>query len=512
MSHSGDGTESPRRTFLQRSALAAGAVLGAGALQMLAAHRAWAQSNRDAEQRRGRDGYGPLRPVADQDGRRVLALPEGFGYVSFGRIGEPLLNGGGLHAANLDGMAVFRRADGTLRLIRNHELRNAPGVFAGGIAGEPGTRYDALGMGGTITLDYDPARRRTVREFVSLNGTIVNCAGGLAWRDSGWLTNEETVAGPANGWQKKHGYTFLVPVDSNAATPAVALTAMGRFSKEAALADFEAGLVYQTEDAGPGVGSGFYRFTPRDPADLAAGGALHMLKIAGRPRYDARANQSVGAALPVDWVAIGVPDPDLEGGAPSCFAQGYALGGAKFNRLEGIHRGERGSVYFVSTSGGNAKNGDHNADGYAEGYGQLWQYIPGRARDKAGERHDGGRADAQDRLVLVYESPGGALLDSPDNLCVTPSGGLLFCEDDASGADKDTHPAAPGIVNVNRLVGLGRDGAPFTFAANMLNDTELAGACFSPGGDILFVNVFGDGKPGSGMTCAVTGPWRRGPL
>lgn len=57
-----------------------------------------------------------------------------------------------------------------------------------------------------------------------------------------------------------------------------------------------------------------------------------------------------------------------------------------------------------------------------------------------------------------------------------------------------------------------RNGVSLEFAVNRINDSELAGACFSPDGDILFVNIFGDGSPGSGMTCAITGPWRRGPL
>ena len=42
--------------------------------------------------------------------------------------------------------------------------------------------------------------------------------------------------------------------------------------------------------------------------------------------------------------------------------------------------------------------------------------------------------------------------------------------------------------------------------------------CFSPDGRTLFVNLYGDstGTPedhrDEGMTCAITGPWRRGPL
>jgi secreted PhoX family phosphatase len=47
---------------------------------------------------------------------------------------------------------------------------------------------------------------------------------------------------------------------------------------------------------------------------------------------------------------------------------------------------------------------------------------------------------------------------------------------------------------------------------NILNDSEFAGGCFSPDGEILFVNLFGNDTPGSGMTCAIWGPWEHGPL
>jgi len=174
------------------------------------------------------------------------------------------------------------------------------------------------------------------------------------------------------------------------------------------------------------------------------------------------------------------------------FHAGRNKGGAAFNRLEGIFPGQDGySIYFISTSGGD------------KGYGQLWHYVPD---DKL---------DDEDHLVLVFESPAGSVLDSPDNLCVTPSGAMLFCEDDANALgidDEDTHPLAPGIVNVNRLIGLGLAGEPFEFAVNILNDSEFAGACFSPDGEILFVNLFGNATPGSGMTCAIWGPWDNGPL
>jgi hypothetical protein len=215
-----------------------------------------------------------------------------------------------------------------------------------------------------------------------------------------------------------------------------------------------------------------------------------------------REGQQIGQRLEVTWVDIDDPDPEQTSVADlrSTFVQGYVKGGALFNRLEGCWE-DCGSIFFVSTSGGDAKNGDVNSDGYAEGFGQVWEYRPGW-------RSDGS-------LRLVYESPGAAELDSPDNLTVTPRGGLILCEDDASSAHVDIHPLAPGIENVNRVVGLDRHGNAFELAVNVLNGSELAGCCFSPSGRTLFFNMFGSAVTGQGvegMTCAVTGPWRKGPL
>lgn len=472
-----------RRSFLKRSTLVAGGVVTAATLQTLVAHTAYAKECRADVRGKGPmgNGYGELKPTADQNGNLILALPDGFHYTTFSRTGDPMSDGFATPAIH-DGMSAFKGPDGTIRLIRNHELRNAAGNFAFGVVGLAATRYDALASGGCTTIDYDPKNKRIVRDFISINGTLVNCSGGRAYKDVGWITSEETTSGPNNGYGKKHGYNFLVRADIYAPEPAVALTAMGRFAHEAAVADQESGIVYQTEDAGGN--SGFYRFLPNDPENLLAGGVLQMAKIGGISGYDTRTGQTVGAELPVEWVTIDNPDPDITS-SPSCFAQGSARGGARWNRLEGIFRGDDGTMYFVSTSGGNAARG------------QLWQFIPS---------FSGGGT-----LVLVFESPNSSVLDSPDNLCVTPSGGILFCEDDASG-DGDTHPLAPGISDINRLVGMGRSGEPFEFAVNIFSDSEFAGACFSPDGEILFVNIQGGNSLGSGMTCAITGPWRRGAL
>jgi secreted PhoX family phosphatase len=499
-----------RRTFLTRAAAAGGGLLSIGAVERLVAREA-----RGSGRRTSAEPYGPLRRVADQRGVEVLALPAGFSYVTFGHTGSTMSDGNPTPLAH-DGMGAFaggrfhgRGNDHLVRLVRNSEDRN-PAGRVGGVLGDRSAAYDPTAYGGTTTLVYDEHRRELVQDFISLNGTTVNCAGGISYRRRYWLTCEETVGGPdsaalAARFAKRHGYLYQTPVERgpDELEVAVPIVAAGRFSHEAVAVDQRTGIVYETEDPGSGLGAGFYRYTPDDPDDLTAGGVLEMLAIAGQPQVDLREGRTRGEPLAVQWVRIDVPDPQLARASDprSTFNQGWAKGAAKFNRLEGCWEDE-GTIFFVSTSGGDAKNGDVNAaDGYAEGFGQVWAYRPGAG---------GGT------LTLLYESPDGAEMDSPDNLTVTPRGGLIACEDDASSAYLDTHPLSPDLEHVNRLIGLTQAGEAFEFAVNLLNGSELAGACFSASGRTLFFNIFGyasfENPPIEGMTCAVTGPWRRGPL
>jgi secreted PhoX family phosphatase len=499
-----------RRTFLTRAAAAGGGLLSIGAVERLVAADALGRRRRSRVQ-----PYGPLRPVADQRGVEVLALPAGFSYVTFSHTGSTMSDGNPTPLA-LDGMGAFpggrlhgQNPSHLVRLVRNSEDRNPAGTV-GSVLGDRSAAYDPSAYGGTTTLVYDEHRRRLLRDFVSLNGTTVNCAGGISYRRRHWLTGEEIVGGPdvtdpAAQFDERHGYLFQTPVrrGPNELEPGVPILAAGRFSHEAAAVDQRTGIVYETEDPGSGVGAGFYRYIPDDPDDLTQGGTLEMLAIAGQDRVDLREGRTRGEPLPVRWVPIAEPDPELTavGDARSTFNQGWSGGGAKFNRLEGCWE-DGGTIFFVSTSGGDVKNGDAaNADGYEEGFGQVWAYRPG----------PGGGT-----LTLLYESPGGGEMDSPDNLTVTPRGGLIVCEDDASSVFADTHELAPGIEDVNRLIGLTQEGEAFELAVNVLNGSELAGACFSPSGRTLFFNIFGRARftedPVEGMTCAVTGPWRRGPL
>ena len=511
-----------RRAFLNRGAAFAGAGLfSAGAVETLMNRQALAKHSRG-----GRNPYGSLRPTRDRTtGREILALPPGFEYVTFGYIGSTMSDGN-LTPLALDGMAAFPHPSDRklVRLIRNHEDRNPAGAGSNPARPDEAAEvYDATAGGGTSTLDFDPRRGRLVQDFISLKGSIVNCAGGYAYGYAGWITGEETVS----TFGERHGYTFFVPVtrgpeDSKGSEP---LVPMGRFSHEAVATDQRTGIVYQTDDPGSGVGAGFHRYIPKNRRNLRAGGKLQMLGIRGRPQADLREGQTVGADLPVSWFDIEDVNPEVADNRQptSIYAQGYGQGGAKFNRLEGCWWDGEGSIYFASTSGGDVKNGDVNADGYAEGYGQIWRYRRSGVGHEGRNGHDnynghGNHGHRGGELTLIYESDGAEALDSPDNLCVTPRGGLILCEDDAS-SDSDLNRNAPGITDVNRLIGFSRNGGVFEFAVNRLNDSELAGATFSPDGKTLFVNIFGDSAgtvnpytSNEGMTIAITGPWGKGPL
>jgi len=83
-----------------------------------------------------------------------------------------------------------------------------------------------------------------------------------------------------------------------------------------------------------------------------------------RDNYDTRTGQRVGKPLPVRWVDIEDPDPAAAETNPlAVYEQGQEEGGATFARLEGCWYGD-GSVFFNSTSGGDAE------------LGQVWQYRP----------------------------------------------------------------------------------------------------------------------------------------
>ena len=509
--------DTTRRQVLKGSAaaMAVGAIGSLGGLYSRQA-RAAAEPSRLAPIA---SPYGDLRAVADRStGLELLQLPPGFSYTSFGWSGDPMADGQACPDRH-DGMAVMRRGNGlslglathgrgrgrgpTLALVRNHErgIVSNPitgvatydsGVFAGGMAG-----------GGTTTLYWRDGEWLDMRP--SLGGTVVNCAGGLTpWGT--WLTCEEIKSNATSSAGRKHGYVFEVDPDGERTTGRP-LVALGRFSHEAVAIDPRTGYVYLTED--DRNKSGLYRFIPNDRAgrlgSLENGGRLQAARVVGRDNVDLTV-AVIGAEYALEWVDIADPDldsldgagvPDLSSGETISgpFAQAWTEGALRMARGEGIWYAS-GKMFIVDTATGTDSRGRKG-----RGNGAVW------VLDLASQR-----------LSALFVSGDQLAANNPDNITVSPRGGVVLCED--GGESPDLY--GPG----SRLIGLTREGESFYLGKNnvALTSTQLAnagkrvaegdyrgsefcGACWDPTGETLFVNL-----QSPGITVAITGPWQRGPL
>ncbi|MBD1862991.1 MULTISPECIES: alkaline phosphatase PhoX [Trichocoleus] len=441
---------SRRKFFALAGASAAGTVM-MSPLQALYARKANGQSVFG-------DGYGPLIP----DPNGLLDLPRGFQYRAFSRTGDVMSNNS-LVPGGHDGMGSFAGPRGTTILVRNHELSPTSATKVSDLNAPV---YDPLCKGGTTTLIIGEDRK-LIRHYPSIQGTFRNCAGGVTpW--GSWLTSEENTSTPEENpglVSKRHGYNFEVPAKATGAVPPIPLTAMGRFNHEAVAIDPATGIAYETEDRGDGL---FYRFIPNQPGELQMGGTLQALAIKGRPGVNTSNNSGVtipvGQTLEVEWVTIDNPDPARDSAPTGTRFQGRAKGAATFTRGEGIWFGNN-ELYFTCTDGGPFR------------LGQVWRYVPGQSAQ------DGGT------LTLFVESTDKAELENPDNIVVSPFGDLFLCED---GDDEQF------------VVGVTPQGELYHFARNAINDRELAGACFSPDGQTMFVNI-----QTPGITFAIWGPWSR---
>ena len=397
-------------------------------------------------------GYGPL--VSDPNG--LIDLPAGFSYRVISSLGEAM-SGGGTVPDRADGMGCFDLGGGKLALVRNHELQ--PQHDGGGASG---VAYDTVARsliplpGGTTTLVLDAGTLAVERQFRSLSGTIRNCAGGITpW--GSWLTCEEDVSSPSGRINKEHGWVFEVPASATGPVDPVPLKALGRFNHEAACVDPATGVVYETEDREDSL---LYRFIPVEPGKLAAGGKLQALAIDGMP--DTR-NWDAPAFAPRSWQAARWIDlDDVESPEDDLRKRGAAAGATLFARGEGIWMGD-GELYFCCTSGGAVK------------LGQIFRLRP--------------QSTGADRLQLFFESTSVDQFNYGDNLVVAPNDHLVVCED--AYTDEVT----------NYLRGITPDGAAYPLAL-LHAQSEWAGACFSPDGRTLFVNVYSPAK-----TVAITGPW-----
>lgn len=424
-----------------------------------------------------------FKPTRNQ----LIDLPEGFVAHAFSRTGEKMADGLWVPGKH-DGMAALPGPNGKTILIRNHEL-----VVNDKIVGPFGWNnekinlvdtdkfYDlghkkAPSLGSTTTLVYDTKTMTLETHFLSLVGTIRNCAGGITpWNT--WITCEENVQKAEFTYEHDHGYNFEVPVTTSPGlVEAIPLKAMGRFYHEAIAVDNRTGIVYQTEDRNDGL---LYRFLPDEPGQLAKGGKLQALvlndlKAADTRNWKTRKHKFAPwtyqpipklQKLSVAWVDIEnveSPEDDLR-------KQGVeGKDAAMFARGEGIWFS--GSDFYIACTNG----------GF-EQKGQIWRYTPSPYEGTNREEKQPGT------IELFIEPNDSNLLENADNLTVAPWGDLIICED----GSKDQY-----------IVGVTPEGNTYQFARNASNTSEFAGSTFSPDGTTLFVNI-----QNPGVTIAITGPW-----
>jgi uncharacterized protein len=410
----------------------------------------------------GGGGIGPL--VADPAG--LLDLPAGFSYRSISVAGDPL-PGGGLIPDRFDGTSTFAKG-GRTYLVRNHEQgeeADLPAVAALELT------YDPASFGGTTTLQIG-RDGHVVDEYVSLAGTWNNCAGGLTpWGT--WLTCEETeTTAGEDGATKDHGFVFEVdPLHPERNVDPTPLTALGRFAHEATMTDPFTGIVYLTEDAS-GPNGLVYRFLPNKPlrghGSLRAGGRLQAMRCTDHGTFvpDLSAYGEPGTRLRIGWVDV--PDPlaatDSTRVQLSEVTRSRKYEGAWWGRREG----------FVACSF--ARGADDGSVGAHDG--QVWKLDPSD-KTLTLEVHYGINPD--------YAT--GDLTDGPDNITVSPWGGLIIAED-GTGAQ--------------HLQAVTDDGETLPLARNARDDSEFAGVTFSADRQTLYANL-----QAPGVTFAITGPFNK---
>jgi len=497
--------------------------------------------------------YGPIAPVNDlATGLPLLQLPPGFSYRSHGWTGDAMDDGAPTPGSH-DGMAaVLSRRVGRgseLVLVRNHER----GLVA--TAGEAipaphsyaSTRVDGIitvlygslpiriGAGGIVTNPSAPAPAPFVGypaggtsnlvfrdnqwagSMGSLGGTLGNCAGGpTPW--GSWLTCEETIYDFSTIGGKKHGYVFEVAADPTQ-TIAEPIVGMGRFIHEAVAVDPATGIVYETED-NRNIAA-FFRYVPADTSGavggLHRGGTLQAARIKtlvrqARPSTQAQANDQgllnpdIGDEYELEWVNIADPDADpvVVAGQPGGVSLGFAAGPtyqaltqgcARMSRGEGIWY-SAGKMFIVDTAAG--VNGSGSV---GNGEGAVWELTL-----------------ATMRLRAIFVSGHQTAGNNPDNVTVSPRGGVVLCEDGGGSTDAfgtgarllGLNPAGEAYIFCKNNVNLSAQqvaGAGKTVSAADHRGSEFCGATFDPTGRVLFANI-----QTPGITVAITGPWSKGNL
>lgn len=141
---------------------------------------------------------------------------------------------------------------------------------------------------------------------------------------------------------------------------------------------------------------------------------------------------------------------------------------SRSRKLEGTWWGD-GGCYFVASY---ARTEDGSAAAHD---GQVWFYDPLEET-----------ITLKLRMAVTSDQND---LDGPDNITVSPYGGVVVAEDGGG---------------IQHLFGITDGGSTYPLARNRFSESEFTGPNFSPDGRTLFANI-----QDPGIVFAITGPWRR---
>lgn len=379
-------------------------------------------------------------PLATTPDANNLLIPQGFESRVIARANQRVGNTTFLWHSDPDAGATFAAPDGGWVYVSNREF--LPG-------GVDAIRFD---KDGNIVNAYNVLPGALTR---------INCGGGVTpWKT--WLSGEETDI----------GYIWECDPFDTTGMNTTRWDGCGTFAHEAATVDPTSNIFYLTEDQ---PDSAFYRFIPATPnlgGVPSTTGKLQAIKLAGVTQAELDAGGKNGP-WSVSWVDIANPNPVQIPEAPAAQQpqtptriQALNGGAALFDGGEGIWY-QNGIVYFTT-------KGDR----------RVWA-------------HDVKAAT----LEILYDDFGvtNPIIDSVDNIVMTPGGDIVIVEDKEEANQQATAIQPDGKIAV--LVQLvGQDGS------------EVTGPAFSPDGQwFYFSSQRGPGAGGqtgtAGITYAIKGRW-----
>jgi secreted PhoX family phosphatase len=384
---------------------------------------------------RGRLSFPDLDTTPDENG---LLIPKGFKSRVIAQANQPVGNTSFRWHTDPDGSAVFAAPDGGWVYASNREF--LPG-------GVDAIRFDS---NGEITNAY-----------AILPGLVtrLNCGGGITpWGT--WLSGEEYDL----------GYVWECDPFDTTGTNITRWDGLGTFYHEAVAIDPATNIFYETEDRPDGC---FYRFVP-DEANVGArpgtAGKLQALRVL--TDEDINAETAMGP-WPVDWLDIPNPNPI-----------GTVIDGVP------IPIGMQPTRYQVEET--TAFNG-------GEG---IWYHGGHIYFTTKGDRRVYALDIAAQTLEVLYDDAfhqPSPILDSVDNVVMTPGGDIIVVEDKSEANQQAVAIRVDGSI------------APMIQLVEH-EGSEVTGPAFSPDGRFFYFSSQrgpGNGKSTgtAGITYAVEGPW-----